>query len=83
MRWYVLCTKSNYEKQAEQNIRRMGVECFLPLLQERRTIRRKVRAVVALSSQDIYSSELIYRNTIEQCLMPEEFGKSWSLVRLQ
>jgi transcriptional antiterminator RfaH len=47
MRWYVLCTKSNYEKQAEQNIRRMGVECFLPLLQERRTIRRKVRTVVA------------------------------------
>jgi len=47
MRWYVLCTKSNHEKQAEQNIRRMGVECFLPLLQEQRTIRRKVRTVIA------------------------------------
>src|SRR6185437_1681152 len=47
MRWYVLCTKSNHEKQAEQNIRHMGVECFLPLLQEQRTIRRKVRTVIA------------------------------------
>jgi len=47
MRWYVLSTKSNHEKQAEQNIRRMGMECFLPLLQEQRTIRRKVRTVVA------------------------------------
>jgi transcriptional antiterminator RfaH len=34
-------------KQAEQNIRHMGVECFLPLLQEQRTIRRKVRTVIA------------------------------------
>lgn len=47
MRWYVLCTKSNQEKQAERNIRRMGVECFLPLLQEQKTIRRKVRTVIA------------------------------------
>ena len=47
MRWYVLYTKSNHEKQAEQNIQRMGVECFLPLLQEQRTIRRKVRTVIA------------------------------------
>jgi transcriptional antiterminator RfaH len=47
MRWYVLCTKSNHEKQAEQNIQRLGVECFLPLLQEQRTIRRKVRTVIA------------------------------------
>ncbi|MBX3329372.1 MAG: hypothetical protein KF722_03145 [Nitrospira sp.] len=47
MRWYVLCTKSNHEKQVEQNIRRMGVECFLPLLQEQRTIRRKERTVIA------------------------------------
>lgn len=47
MRWYVLCTKSNQEKQAEQNIRRMAVECFLPLLQEQKTIRSKVRTVIA------------------------------------
>lgn len=46
MRWYVLSTKSNCEKQAEQNIRCMGVECFLPLLQEQRTIRHKVRTVI-------------------------------------
>jgi transcriptional antiterminator RfaH len=47
MRWYVLSTRSNREKQAEQNIRCMGVECFLPLLQEQRTIRCKVRTVIA------------------------------------
>ncbi len=46
MRWCVLCTKSNHEKQAEQNIRRMGVECFLPLLQEQKTIRRRVGTVI-------------------------------------
>ena len=47
MRWYVLSTKSNHEKQAEQNIRCMGVECFLPLLQEQKIIRRKIRTVIA------------------------------------
>lgn len=30
MQWYVLSVKSNYEKQAEQNIQGMGAECFLP-----------------------------------------------------
>ncbi len=47
LRWYVLSTKSNCEKQAEQNIRRTGVECFLPLLQEQRIIRHKVKTVIA------------------------------------
>jgi len=47
MRWYVLCRKSNQEKQAERNIQRMGVECFVPLLQEQKTIRCKVRTVIA------------------------------------
>lgn len=47
MRWYVLCTKLNHEKQAEQNLRRRGVECFLPLFQEQRTIRRRVKTVIA------------------------------------
>ena len=46
MRWYVVSTKPNQEKQAEQNIVRLGVGCFLPLLQEQKTIRRKSRAVV-------------------------------------
>ncbi|MGC4098835.1 MAG: transcription termination/antitermination NusG family protein [Nitrospira sp.] len=46
MRWYVLSTKSGREKQAEQNIRRMGVESFLPLLQEQKAIRRRTRTVI-------------------------------------
>ena len=46
MGWYVLSTKSGREKQAEQNIRRMGVECFLPLMQEQKAIRRKIRTVI-------------------------------------
>jgi transcriptional antiterminator RfaH len=47
MHWYVVSTKPNHEKHAAQHIGRMGVECFLPLLQEQRTIRRKVRTVIA------------------------------------
>lgn len=46
MGWYALSTKSGREKQAEQNIRRMGVECFLPLMQEQKAIRRKIRTVI-------------------------------------
>ncbi|OQW35931.1 MAG: hypothetical protein A4E19_15860 [Nitrospira sp. SG-bin1] len=46
MRWYVLSTKPNHEKQAEQNIRRIGLECFLPLLEEQRAIRHKVRTII-------------------------------------
>lgn len=45
--WYVVSTKPNYEKQAEQNIGRSGVECFLPLLQEQKIIRRKARALIS------------------------------------
>jgi transcriptional antiterminator RfaH len=46
MHWYVVCTKPNQEKQASLNIGRLGVGCFLPLLQERKIIRRKPRMVV-------------------------------------
>jgi hypothetical protein len=38
MQWYVLSTKSNYKKQAEQMIQSMGVGCFLPLLEEQTII---------------------------------------------
>ena len=46
MRWYVVSTKPNREKQTEMNIERLGVGCFLPLLQEQRIIRRKRRTTV-------------------------------------
>jgi transcriptional antiterminator RfaH len=46
MRWYVVSTKPNQEKQAEQNIVRLGMGCFLPLLQEQKIIRRKLRTVI-------------------------------------
>jgi transcriptional antiterminator RfaH len=46
-RWYVVNTKPNHEKQAEQNIARMGIECFLPMLQEEKIIRRQRKAVIA------------------------------------
>ncbi len=45
MGWYVVSTKPNHEQQAEQNIERMGVECFLPLLQEAKSIRRRRRMI--------------------------------------
>ena len=45
--WYVVNTKPNHERQAEQNIKRMGLECFLPSLQEERSVRRQIRTVVS------------------------------------
>lgn len=62
MRWYVLCTKSNQEKLAEQNIRRMAVECFLPLLQEQKTIRCKARTVIA----SLFSGYLFVRINLSE-----------------
>jgi transcriptional antiterminator RfaH len=47
MHWYVVSTKPNHEKQAEQNIARMGVKCFLPMLQEEKIVRRQRRTVIA------------------------------------
>jgi transcriptional antiterminator RfaH len=47
MCWYVVNTKPNHERQAEQNLRRMGVECFLPLLQEEKNVRRQIRTVIS------------------------------------
>lgn len=44
--WYAVSTKPNHEKQAEQNIRRLGVECFLPLLKERKLVRRIHKTLV-------------------------------------
>ena len=46
MRWYAVSTKSHQESQAEQNIGRLGVERFLPLLQEQKIIRRRARTVI-------------------------------------
>ena len=46
MRWYVVSAKPKHENQAEQNIGRFGVECFLPLLQEQKIIRRRARTVI-------------------------------------
>lgn len=43
--WYVVNTKPNHEWQAEQNIRRMGLECFLPFFKEERTVRRQRKSV--------------------------------------
>nr|WP_281719739.1 transcription termination/antitermination NusG family protein [Nitrosomonas nitrosa] len=45
MHWYVVCTKPNQEKQASLNIGRLGVGCFLPLLQEQKIIRRKLKTI--------------------------------------
>ena len=47
MHWYAVSTKPNHEKQVEQNIRRLGIECFLPLLQERKVIRRAQKTVIS------------------------------------
>jgi transcriptional antiterminator RfaH len=46
MHWYAVSTKANHEQKTEQNIRRLGVECFLPLLQERRIVRRVRKTII-------------------------------------
>lgn len=45
MHWYVVSTKPNHEKHAAQHIGRMGIECFVPLLQEQKIVRCKPRTV--------------------------------------
>ncbi len=42
LRWYVVNTKTNHEKYAERNIARSGIECYLPLLKERRIVRNQI-----------------------------------------
>ncbi len=42
LRWYVVNTKANHEKHAERNIAHSGIECYLPLLKERRIVRNQM-----------------------------------------
>ena len=46
MPWYAVSTKPHQEKQAELHINQCGIECFLPLLKERKIIRRIRKTVV-------------------------------------
>jgi transcriptional antiterminator RfaH len=45
--WYALNTKANHEKLVAQQIERIGIECFLPLLEEQRVIRYPSKLVIA------------------------------------
>ena len=47
VRWYALNTKANHEKLVAQQIERIGIECFLPWLEERRVIRYQSKIVIA------------------------------------
>ena len=44
--WYAVNTKPHQEHQAEQNLERIGVEAFSPLLERRKVVRRKIQTVV-------------------------------------
>lgn len=46
MHWYAVSTKPHHEKQAELHIKQCGIECFLPLLKESKTIRRVRKTVI-------------------------------------
>lgn len=46
MHWYAVSTKPHQEKQAELHIMQCGIECFLPLLKERKIIRRTRKTVI-------------------------------------
>ena len=47
MHWFAICTKPHQEKQAELNIRQLGLESFLPLAKETRIIRRVRKTVIS------------------------------------
>jgi transcriptional antiterminator RfaH len=40
LRWVAVSTKPHQEKQAESYIGQLGIECFLPQLEERKIVRR-------------------------------------------
>lgn len=46
MFWYAVNTKPRQEKVAQQNLGRLGVEVFCPLLKQNKLIRRKRQAIV-------------------------------------
>ena len=46
MHWYVIRTKPHQEKRAELHLRQLRVETFLPLLRQRKTIRRVPKTVI-------------------------------------
>lgn len=46
LRWVAVSTKPHQEKRAESCISHLGVECFLPLLEERKIIRRVRRTCI-------------------------------------
>jgi len=47
MHWYIVSTKPHQEKRAELHIQQHGIECFLPLLRENKTIRRTRKEVIS------------------------------------
>lgn len=47
VQWYALNTKANHEKLVAQQFERIGIECFLPLLDEQRVIYYQSKLVIA------------------------------------
>lgn len=62
MHWYVVSTKPNHEKHAAQHIGRMGIECFLPQLQEQKIVRRKPR----IASTPLFPGYLFVRINLSE-----------------
>lgn len=54
-----------------RHIRRLGPECFLPLLQEQKTIRRKVRIVIAA----LFSGYLFVRINLSEHYRTASYAK--------
>ncbi len=46
MRWYTVNTKPHQEILAEENLRRLGLETFCPLLKQTKLIRQKLRTAI-------------------------------------
>jgi len=78
MQWYAINTRPHQEKQAEFHVRQFGLETFLPLLKENRTIRRVPKTVVTPFLPGYFFAQFDIRSTIGLSAMPEEFARSWN-----
>jgi len=71
MHWYVIRTKPHQENRVEFHLRQLSVETFLPLLKQRKTIRRQPRMVV----EPLFPRYLFARFDITECFRAVNFSR--------
>src|SRR5690348_5156710 len=71
MFWYVIRTKPHQERLAEFHLRQLSVETFLPLLKQRKTVRRQHKMVV----EPLFPRYLFARFDITDCYRAVNFSR--------